>query len=125
MIGRERRVRTSNKCELNGGTSCVFADWSFSSREIENCNQVDREEVTSGIVVVGLLVDCKGEAGVLSGEAGLEGIFEGGGIGERKLRTLFVGRPKPEGVTGWKSSTGWEKTERQSSQGGNNECSMA
>ena len=45
--------------------------------EIENFNPVEEEEATSGTVVVGLLVVCKGEAGVSSGDAGLEGILEG------------------------------------------------
>ena len=65
-----------------------------------------------------MLVGCKGEAGVSSGEAGLEGIFVGGEIGDKKVTTEVVGRSKPEGVGVWKSSFGSEKTERQSSQGG-------
>ena len=40
--------------------------------EIENCNPVGGEEAASGITFVGLLVGRKNEAGVLSGEAGLE-----------------------------------------------------
>ena len=47
---------------------------------------------------MGLLVGCKGEAGVSLGEAGLEGIFAGGEIGDRKVTTEVVGRSKPEGV---------------------------
>ena len=39
---------------------------------------------------MGLRVDRKGEAGVSSGEAGLEGIFEGEEIGERKVTTELV-----------------------------------
>ena len=76
-------------------------------------------------VIVGLLVVCKGEAGVSSGDAGLEGILEGEDIGERKMTTELVGRFKPEGVSGWKSSSGSEKTERQSSEGGKAECNWA
>ena len=68
----------------------------------------------SGIVVVGLLVDCKSEASILSGEAGLVGIFEVEEIGERKVTTRLVGEAKPEGVNIWKSSSGLERTERQS-----------
>ena len=72
-------------------------------------------------VVVGLLVVCKGEAGVLSGEAGLEGIFEGEEIGDKKVKTELVGRFRPEGVRIWKSF-GSERTERQTSQRGKIEC---
>ena len=89
----------------------------FSRSEIENCDPVEGGEATSGTVVVGLIVGCKGEAGVSSGEAGLEGIFAGGAIGNRKVTTEVVGTSKPEGVGGWKSSSGSERTERQSSQG--------
>ena len=67
---------------------------------------------------MGLLVDRKDEVGVSSGEAGLECILGGKDTGERKLTTELVGRSKPEGVRGWKSSSGSERTERQSSQGG-------
>ena len=81
--------------------------------------------MTSGTVVVELLVVCKGEAGVSSSEAGLEGIFAGGEIGDRKVTTEVVGRSKPEGVGGWKSWSGSERTERQSSQGGKTECNWA
>ena len=81
--------------------------------------------MASGTVVVELLGVCKGEAGVSSGEAGLEGIFAGGEIGDRKVTTEVVGRSKPEGVGGWKSSSGSDKTERQSSQGGKTECNWA
>ena len=56
--------------------------------------------MTSGTVVVELLVVCKSEAGVSSGETGLEGIFAGGEIGDRKVTTEVVGRSKPEGVGG-------------------------
>ena len=55
--------------------------------EIENCNPVEGEKAEFGITFVGLLVDCRGEAGVSSGEAGLEGIFEGDEIGGRKVTT--------------------------------------
>jgi len=92
---------------------------------MENCNPVGEEEATSGAVVVGLLVVCKVEEGVSSGDAGLEGIFEGGEIGDKKVTTELVGQSKPEGVGGWKSSSGSERTERQSSQGGNVECNWA
>ena len=67
---------------------------------MENCNPVGEEEVTSGAVVVELLVVCKGEAGVSSVDAGLEGSFAGSEIGERKVTTEVVGRFKPEGVSG-------------------------
>ena len=92
---------------------------------MENCNPVEEEEATSGAVVVGLLVICKGEAGVSSGEAGLEGMFEGGEMGDKKVTKELVGQSRPEGVGGWKSSSGSERTERQSSQGGNVECNWA
>ena len=54
---------------------------------MENCNPVEGEETMSGTVVVGLLVVCKGETGVSLGEAGLESIFEGEKIGDRKVTT--------------------------------------
>ena len=81
--------------------------------------------MNSGTVVVELLVVCKSEAGISSGEAGLEGIFAEGEIGDRKVTTEVVGRSKPEGVGGWKSSSGSERTERQSSQGRKTECNWA
>ena len=93
--------------------------------EIENCNPVEGKEAGFGITFVGLLLDRKGEAGVSSGEAGFEGIFEGEGIGDRKVTTNLVGRSKQEGVRDWKASSGLEKTERQSSQGGKIECNEA
>ena len=93
--------------------------------EIENCNTVDGEEAASVIGVVGLLLDCEGEAGVSSGEAGLKGIFEGEEIGDRKVSTELVGMSKSEGVRGWKSSSGSERTERQSSQRGKIQCNAA
>ena len=74
---------------------------------------------------MGLLLDRIGERGVSLGEAGLEGIFEGEEIGDRKVTTELVGRSKPEGVRGCKSSSGPERTERQSSHGGNIECNAA
>ena len=86
--------------------------------EIENCNPVEGEEAGFEITIVGLLLDRRGEAVVLSGEAGLEGIFEGDEIGDRKVTTELVGRSKPEGVRDRKSPSGSEKTERQSSLGG-------
>ena len=83
--------------------------------EIANCNPVEIEGVGFGITFVGLLVNCRGEAGVSSSEAGLEGIFEGEEIGDRKVTTVLVGRSKPEDVRAWKTSSGSERTERQSS----------
>ena len=77
------------------------------------------------VINVGLLVDCKGEAGVFLGEAVLEAILEGEGIGERKLTTGLVGMSKQEGVKCRKSSSGSERSERQSSQGGKIECTAA
>ena len=81
-------------------------------------------EATSGTVVVGLLGVCKDEAGVSSGEAGLEGIFEGEEIGDRKVTIGLKRRSEPEGVKDWKSSES-ERTERQPSQGGKVECTWA
>ena len=72
-----------------------------------------------------LLVDCKSETGVSSGEAGLEGIFEGKEKGERKLKTGLVGRSKPESVKDWKYSSGPEESEKQSSHRGKFECIAA
>ena len=83
------------------------------------------EGAASEIRFVGLLVDRKGEAGVLSGEAGLEGIFEGEEIGERKVTTYLMGRSKLEGANGWKSSSRSERTERRTSQRGKTECNAA
>ena len=74
---------------------------------------------------MGLPVDCKGEAGASSGEAGLEGIFEGEEIRERKVRIGLEGKSKPEGLKGWKASSASKRTERQSSQGGKIECNAA
>ena len=70
-------------------------------------------------------MDCKGEPVVSSGDAGLEGIFEVEEIGERTVTKELEGRSKPEGVRGWKCSSGSERTERQSSQGGKIECNAA
>ena len=89
-----------------------------------NCNPVEGEEAGFWITIVGFLVDRRGEAGVLSGEAGLEGIFEGEKIGDKKVTTEFLGRFKPEGVRGWKSSSASQRTEKQSSQG-KIECNAA
>ena len=58
----------------------------------------------------------KGEAVVSSCDAGLEDIFEGEEVGERKVMTELVGRSKPESKKRWKSSTGSEMIERKSSQ---------
>ena len=101
----------------------MVSDWSFSGSEIENCNAVDRGGVAHGNIVVGLRVDCEGEVGVSTGEAGVDGTFEGEQTGERNLTTGLLWKSKPEDVKGWKSSSGSEKTERQSSQGGKFECS--
>ena len=64
-----------------------------------------------------MLVGCKGEAGVSLGEAGLEGIFEGEEVGDRKVPTALAGWSKPGGVGGRKSSSVSQRTERQSSEG--------
>ena len=93
--------------------------------EIENCNPVEGEEAGFGITFVRLLVDRRSEAAVLSSEAGLEGILERDEIGDRKVTTNLVGRSKPEGVRGQKSSSESERAERQSSQGGKIECNWA
>ena len=74
---------------------------------------------------MGLLIDSNGEASDQSGEAGLERNFEGEMIGERKVTLRIKEKSDPEGVKGWKSSSGLEKTERQSSQRGKVECSVA
>ena len=92
-MGRKRRRRTSDRKELNGGGSSVVLDRLFSGSEIENCNPVGGEEAASGITVVGLLLGLRGEGGVLSGEDGLEDIFEGEEIGDRKVTTELVGGP--------------------------------
>ena len=115
----------SDRSELIGGSFCVVLDWTVLGCELENSNPVEGEEATSGTVVLGLLVVCKGEAGVSLGEAGLEGIFEGEEIGDRKMTTEVVGWTKPEGVEGWKSSSGLERTEIQSSQGRRIDCIAA
>ena len=111
--------------ELNGGSSWAFSDWLVSRREVENCKPVDKEWATSGIIVVGWLLDCKFEAGVSSGDAGLDDIFEGEEIGARKVTTELMEKSNSEDVKGWKSSSGSEKTERQSSEGGKIECGVA
>ena len=78
--------------------------------EFENCGPVEGDETTSSAVVVGLVVVCKGEAGVSSGEAGFEGIS-----GDGNVITELVEKSKPEGARGWRSSSGSQRTERQSS----------
>ena len=88
--------------------------------EFGNCGPVEGGETTSSAVVVGLVVVCIVEAGVSSGEAGFEGI-----LGDRNVTTELVERSKPEGVKGWRSSSGSERTERKSSQGGKIECIAA
>ena len=80
-MGRERRGQTSNRSELNGRSAYVDLGCSFAGIEIENCSLVQGEDATSGLVVVRVLVGCKGEVGVLSGESRLKGIFEGDDIG--------------------------------------------
>ena len=107
-LGRERRVLTSDRNELNGGSSSVVLDWSASGREIANCNPGDRGGVAPGIMFMGLLVDCKGEVGVWSGEAELESILQGDEIKERKTTTGLEVKCEPEGVKYWKSSSGSE-----------------
>ena len=71
------------------------------------------------MVIVGGLVESKVREGGSSGEAGLES------IGDKNVMPELVGRSKPEGVRGRKSSSGSEMTERQSSQGGKIECNWA
>ena len=95
-LGRGRRGRAPDRSEINRRCSCVVSDSLFSGREIENRSPVDREGITSGIIVLGLLIDCKVEAVVSSGEAELEGILEGEGIRERNLTTGLVGRSKQQ-----------------------------
>ena len=58
---------------------------------MENCEPVDVEGATSGFIVGGRLVCSKVKEGSLSGEAALEGSFEGGAIGDRKVTTELVG----------------------------------
>ena len=117
--------RTTDRKELDGGSSCVVSEWSFFGSDFDNSTPTDREGATSVIIAVGLLVDCKVEAAFSSGEAGLEGILEREEIGERKVTTGSVGMSKPEGVNGWKSSSGSEKTERQSPQAWKIGCNAA
>ena len=96
--------------------------------EIENCNPVEGERAGFGITLVGLLVDRRGEADVSSSEAGLEGIFQGDEIGDRKVTTELKRMSKPEGVRGRRGPltlSGSERTERQSSQAGNIDCNWA
>ena len=62
-----------------------FSDLLFAGIEFANCNPFSREKETSWFLVVGLLADDKGDSGVSSGEAGLEGIYEEE-IGEKKWR---------------------------------------
>ena len=83
LLGLDKRGRTSDRSERNGGSFSVVLDRSVLGSEIENCNPVEGEEATFGTVVVGLLVVCKGETGVSSVDAGLEGIFEGEEIGDK------------------------------------------
>ena len=76
-------------------------------------------------MVGGWLVESKVREGGASGEAGLEGICEQEAIGDKNVTSELVGRSKPEGVRGRKSSSGSEMTERQSPQGGKIECNWA
>ena len=69
-------------------------------------------------IVGGSQIGSKVREGGSSGEAGLEGICEREEIGDKNVTPELVRRSKPEGVTGRKSSSGSELTERQSSQGG-------
>ena len=98
----------------------MFPDRLVPGKEIENCEPIDEEGVTSWVIVGGGLVGGEGGAGVSSGDAGIGGI-----LGERKVTTESVCRSEPEGVIGWKSSSGSERTERQSSQKGKVECNAA
>ena len=43
-------------------------------------------------------------------------------MGDRNVKTEVIGSSKPDGVSGRKSSSRSERTERQSSQGGKVEC---
>ena len=122
-LGRERRGWTSDTSELNGGSSSVVLDWSFSGSESENCNQVDRGGVAPVNIVMGMPVDCKGEAGVSSRKARLESAFDGEEIGLRIMTSRLSGNFKPDDIKGSQSSSGLERTERQSWQGGKVECS--
>ena len=103
----------------------MFSNLLVSGREAEKRDSVDAEGATSVLIIRSWFVDCKGEPGVSSGDAELEGIFEGKEIGDRKVKSDLVGRSKPGGVGGRKSSSGSKRTERQSSQGGNAECNWA
>ena len=120
-----RFVGISNKSELIGGNSYTVTEWTVSGGEIENCSPVIRKGATYAVIVVRLLADCKNEAGVSSSEAGLEGLLEGGEVEEGKVTTEFSGIYKPEGSSVSKSSSVWEKTEKQSSLGGKIECTVA
>ena len=66
--------------------------------EIVNYNPVDREGATCGIAVVGLLVEGENGAGISSGDAGLEGIFEGKEVREGKVTIGLDKNSGPEGV---------------------------
>ena len=103
VIRPYRMGRTSDKKELNGGSSWVSLDWLTSSEEIGNCEPISVEGATSGFIVGGWLVDSMVRESGSSGEAGLDGIFEGGEIGNRKVTPELVGRSKPGGVRGQKS----------------------
>ena len=71
-----------------------------------------------------LLGNCKNEAGVSSGGAGLDGNFDGEEVGERKVTIVLNERSEPDGVKDSKSSAS-KRTEIQSSQGGMVECRVA
>ena len=75
---------------------------------------MDKKGATFENTAVALLLDCNGEAGVSSGETGLQGIFDGKEIGETKVTTGLLGSSKREGLKGWKSSSGSERTKKQS-----------
>ena len=86
-LWRGKRRRTSDRSELIGDISWAVTEWWFLGKEVEKCCPVYRERAACGVVTVGLLVDCKSEAGISSGEAALMGILGGEEIGERKATT--------------------------------------
>ena len=121
-MGLDRRGRTSERKELNGGSVWVSSDGPASGEGIGSFEPINVEVVTSGFILGGWLVDSRVREGGSSGEAGLEGNCEREEIGDKNVTPELVRRSKPEGVRGRKSSSGSEVTERQSSQGGKIEC---
>ena len=97
----------------------------ISGEEIVICGSINAGGATSEFIVVGWIVDSKVREGGSSGETGLQGICEREEIGDKKVTPELVGRSKPEGVKGRKSSSTSEMTERQSSQAGKSECNWA